>query len=65
MLTQVTNENDHVSILCHSTISSALNFCFYIFYCDLKEKYHIRRNINRKKKEKFLCEINMIIILIY
>ena len=21
-------------------------FVFYLFYCDLKEKYHIRRNIN-------------------
>ena len=33
-------------------------FVFYVFYCDLKEKYHIRRNTNCKKK----CEISTIII---
>ena len=26
-------------------------FVFYIFYCNLKEKDHIRRNKNRKKKK--------------
>ena len=69
MSTQVTFETHHISVLCHSTMSSALIFfiylfIFYLFYCDLKEKYHIRRNINLKKKGKFVCEINVIIILI-
>ena len=50
MSTQVTYETDHIYILCHSTMSSALLF-FYVFYCDLKEKYNIRRNINCKKKK--------------
>ena len=48
--TQVTYELNHISVLGHSTISSALNFCFYVFYCDLKEKY-IRRNTNCTKKK--------------
>ena len=38
-------------------------FIFYVFYCNLK-KDHIRRNINRKKKEMYICEISIIIILI-
>ena len=40
------------------------NFFFYVFYCDLKEKFNIRRNINYKKKETFVCGISIIIILI-
>ena len=28
VLTQVTSETDHISVLCHSTMSGALNFCF-------------------------------------
>ena len=39
-------------------------FVFYVFSCDLKDKYHIRRNINCKNKENFVCEISSIIILI-
>ena len=38
-------------------------FVFYIDYCDLKEKYHIRRNLNCQKK-KVIFEISIIIILI-
>ena len=34
------------------------------FIVNLKEKYHIRRNINSKKKEMFMREVS-IIILIY
>ena len=47
----VTYETDHISVLCHSTMSSAPNFCFYVFYCDLKEKYRIRRNTNCKTRK--------------
>ena len=36
--TQATYEIDHVSLLQDSTISSALNFCFYVFYCNLSEQ---------------------------
>ena len=34
----------------------------YFFYCNLKEKYHIRRIINSKKKRYFICEICIIIL---
>ena len=44
-------ETEHVSVLRHSTMSSALNFSFLCFYCDLEEKDHIIRNINCKKKK--------------
>ena len=37
-------------------------FVFYLFYCNLKGKDHIRTKINSKKK--ITCEIS-IIILIY
>ena len=47
--TQVTYEIDHISLLQNSTISSALNFCFYVFYRNLKENNHIKRNTNSKK----------------
>ena len=62
MSTHVTGEADHISLLCDSTMSSALNFCFYVFFCNLKEKDHIRRNIN-SKKEMFICEISIIILI--
>ena len=38
-------------------------FVFYVFYCNLKEKDHIRRNVNSKKKELFTCEISIIILI--
>ena len=62
MSTQVTYEIDHVSLLKYSTISSALNFCFYVFCCDLKEKYLLEERKTVKKK-KFVCEMSIIIIL--
>ena len=38
-----------------STISSALNFCFfYVFYRNLKENDHIKRNINSKKIQVYI-----------
>ena len=33
-------------------MSSALNFVSYVFYCNLKEKDHIRRNINIREKNE-------------
>ena len=62
MSTHVTDKADHISLLCDSTMSSALNFCFYVFFCNLKEKDDIRRNIN-SKKEMFICEISIIILI--
>ena len=40
------NESDQISLLRDSTMSSALNFCFYLFYCSAKEKDNIRRKNN-------------------
>ena len=48
MSVQVTYEMDHMPLLRDSTISSALNFC--VFYRNLKEEDHIKRNINSKKR---------------
>ena len=62
MLIQVTYETDHILLPGDSTMSNTLNFCFYVFYCNLKQKDQIRRIINGKKKR--ICEINIIIILI-
>ena len=39
-------------------------FVFYVCYCNLKEKNHIRGNINSKKKEMYIHEISIIIIAI-
>ena len=64
MSTQIAYEIHHISVLCHSTMSGELNFLFfYVFYCDLKEKYHIRKDVNCEKKEKLLCEIPIIILI--
>ena len=41
MSTQVTYETNHISLFCDSTMSSAPNFVFYVFYCNLKEKDHM------------------------
>ena len=38
-------------------------FVFYPLYCNPKEKYHIKRKLNSKKKN-ILRKINIIIILI-
>ena len=46
MSIQVTHEAGLIPLLCDSTMSNGLNFCFYVFYCNLKEKDHIRRIIN-------------------
>ena len=43
-------------------MSSEPNFIFHIFYCNLQEKDPIRRKLN--SKNIFICEINIIIILI-
>ena len=53
-LTHVIYETDHVSLLQDSTISSAQNFCFYVFYCNLKEKGQTTRNLSSKTKEIFM-----------
>ena len=54
MSTQVKYEINHTSLLLDSTISSALNFCFYVFYCYLKEKDYVKRNIDSKKRNVYI-----------
>ena len=34
----------------NSTLSNVLKFHFYLFHCNLKEKDHVRRNVNSKNK---------------
>ena len=43
-------KSDQILLLPDSNISKTLNFVFYLFYYKLKGKYHIRRNIDSKKK---------------
>ena len=50
--------SNHISLLCDLTMSGALNVVFYLFYCNLKEKDHIRKIV-----KFFLCEISIIIIV--
>ena len=38
------------SLLHDSTLSNVLNFCFYLFYCNHKQKDHIWRKINSTNK---------------
>ena len=42
------------ALLQDSTISSALNFCFCVFCRNLKEKDHIKININSKKSNGYI-----------
>ena len=43
-------ESDHISLLRDSAMPSALNFVFYLFYSNPKEKHDIGRKINSTKK---------------
>ena len=45
--------NLHFSLLDDSTVSDALNFRFYLFYCNLKEE-DIRRKVNSKNKNIYM-----------
>ena len=47
MSTQVTYEIDHIYFKCPK-------FVFYVFYRNLKEKDHIKRNINSKKRNVYI-----------
>ena len=64
MSTQVTYETNHIFLLCDSTISSVLNFVFNVLYCNVKDKNHIRRNINSKKGNLYLISIDILQIVI-
>ena len=65
MTRQVTYETDYISLLCViQWCWVCQNFLFYVFYCNLKEKDHIKKNINSNKKEMFIYEIIIIIIIL-
>ena len=55
-------ESDHVTLLCDSTMPSAINFYFYFypFYCNPKEEDNIRIKINSKTK---VLVISIIILI--
>ena len=43
--------SNHISLLCDLMLLNVLIFHFYLFYCNQKEKDHIRRKINSNKKK--------------
>ena len=61
-INEVTYGNEYISLLRDSTLSNELNFRFYLFYCNRKEKDNIRRKINSKKN---ILETSIVINLIY
>ena len=65
MPTQVTYETDRISLLRDPTISNALNFYVLCILLQHKRKKIILEEHKQiKKKEMFMCEISIIIILI-
>ena len=52
-------KSDQTLLLPDSSISKTLNFVFYLFYYNLKGKYHIRRKTDSKKKV-FVCDISIL-----
>ena len=42
MIIEVTYESNHIYLIHDSTLSNVLDICFYLFYCNLKGKGHIR-----------------------
>ena len=59
---QITYEMDHISLLCNSTMHNALIFIF--MYCNLKEKI-ILNELQVVRKGNIICQIGIIIILVY
>ena len=53
----------HLCTLSFNIVKCIKFLLFYVCYCDPKEKYHIRRNIDCKKN-KFICEESIIVIFI-
>ena len=54
MINKVTYGSDNIFLIYDSSLSNVLNFCFYLFCCNQKEKDHIRRKINSKNKNIYL-----------
>ena len=62
-INKVAYGSDHIFLVRDSTLPNILNFCFYLFHCNRREKGHNRRKINSKNKI-FMREISIIIIFI-
>ena len=58
MSKQVTYETDPISLLCDSTMSSALSLCFLCILLQSKKKKIILEEIKIIKKEMHICENN-------
>ena len=53
---QATYKSNHI-LLCDSTTSSGLNFCFFIYFIVIQKKKISAQKKLSKKKEIFICEI--------
>ena len=62
--TPIIYESDHISFFGDSTIASALNFVFNIFYLTQKKKIVLGENSKNSKKQISKYEISIIIIVI-
>ena len=63
MIFKVIYESNLIFLLSESTVSNALNVCFFIYFVVIwKKKDRIRRKV--KIKKVFICEIGIIINLI-
>ena len=59
--TQVTYETDHNSF---NDVKCFKVLFFQVFYCNLKEKYHIRRKMNMKKKKYLYLKSVLLLLLL-
>ena len=50
-------KSDQILLLPDSSIWKTLNFVFYLFYYNLKGKYHIRRKIDSQKKYLYATSV--------
>ena len=41
-------------------MSGTLKICFNVFYCNVMEKYDIRRNVNIKQGNFYLITVNIL-----
>ena len=54
MSIQVTYETNHMSLVVIQQYQMHKSFLFYVFYCNLKEKDHIKEIINSKKRNIYM-----------
>ena len=56
-------KKDHISLLCDSTMSSALNFCFLSVLLQRKRKRSYKKKNKYWKRKIFIYEISIIILI--